>query len=48
MKPKYRTIPAHGQYPGLTELKLPCGRCFVTMGVGKAAETALQERAANN
>lgn len=38
---KYRTIPAHGKYPGLTGLALGGTKELIVMGTGNEAEQAL-------
>jgi len=38
---RFRRIETNDTHPGLTALKLPCGREWVTMSYGDAADAAL-------
>jgi hypothetical protein len=41
----WRRVPPSERSPGLTELRLPNDRCIAAVGVGRAVEKAIMERA---
>jgi len=43
----FRRVPRSERSPGLTELRLPNGRCVAAVGVGKRVERAILRKVRN-